>query len=296
MKEIQESSASPNLPSLTALRAFETVVRTGSVTAAARELGVTQGAVSHQTTQLEAWFGIALLRREGRGLRPTDAGQNLSEHLAGAFALLEEGCARLRRAPRGELRVAAPASFLGNWLVPRLESFERAGTRLVLRTDGAFSDLRAGRTDALVVCGTAPWPADLRIVEFAPERIGPVCAPSLERHRNEASWPPAAARLETLSRPEAWKEWSRAAGQKLPRGAIRHFDHLGPLLEAARAGLGFAVAPELLVERELRRGELVAPLGFVPGSRRFALAVLASRADEPALRDLAAWFADPPSA
>lgn len=286
---MNESHGLPTLPSLNGLRAFEAVVRTGSVTAAARELGVTQGAVSHLTAQLESWFGLPLLRREGRGVRPSEAGQNLSEHLAGAFALLEEGCARLRRAPRGELRLAAPASFLGNWLVPRLESFERAGTRLVLRTGGSFEDLRAARIDALVVCGAAPWPADLRVVGFAPERIGPVCAPPLAARLGDA-WPPTASRLETLSRPDAWKEWTRAAGKRLPKGTVRRFDHLGPLLEAARAGLGLAIAPELLVERELRRGELVAPLGFVSGPHSFGLAFLARREDEPALAELARWF------
>lgn len=286
---MNESHVLATLPSLNGLRAFEAVVRTGSVTAAARELGVTQGAVSHQTTQLEAWFGVPLLRREGRGVRPSEAGRNLSEHLADAFALLEEGCARLRRAPRGELRVAAPASFLGNWLVPRLESFERTGTRLLLRTGGTFEDLRARRIDALVVCGTPPWPDGLHVADFAPERIGPVCAPSLAE-RVSGTWPPAAARLETLSRPGAWKEWTRSSGERLPKGAIRRFDHLGPLMEAARAGLGLAIAPEILVEREIRRGELVAPRGFVASPHRFALAALARRSDEPAIRSLAEWF------
>lgn len=279
------------LPSLNALRAFEVVARTGSVTAASRELCVTQGAVSHLVAALEEWAGTPLLRRQGRGVQPTEAGRNLSECATGAFSLLVDGCARLRRGRTSEILVAAPASFLGNWLVPRLGEFEEAhpGVRLLLRTDGSLEELSARRIDALVVCGSPPWPAGIAVSDIAPERIGPVCAPSLARRLGQ-TWPPSSSRLETLSRPAAWKEWAASAKQKLPKGPVRRFDHLAPLLEAARAGLGFAIAPDLLVEREIRRGELAAPRGFVESPHRFGLAVLADRAEEEPLRDLLGWL------
>lgn len=288
---MNETHASNRLPSLNALRTFEAVARTGSVTSAALELCVTQGAVSHQVALLEDWFGRPLLRREGRGVRPSDDGQELSKHLAEAFALLEEGCAKLRASRGDEPQIAAPASFLGNWLVPRLGVFEsiHPGIHLRLRTDGSFEDLRARIVDALVVCGSPPWPSDLSLFPFATERIGMVCSPaqaSLAKRGASTS----IARLDVASRPNAWKEWSSATGRRPPRGTVRRFDHLAPLLEAARSGLGVAIAPELLVEREIQRGELVAPFGFVESANQFALAILARRADEPPLKTIAAWF------
>lgn len=280
------------MPSLNALRAFDAVARCGSITKAAGELCVTQGAVSHQIAALDEWFGKELFARDGRGLRLSDAGRELAEATESAFALLSDACARLARPGGRELDLAAPGSFLAHWMVPRLEDFEQAhpGIRLRLRTDGDFDDLRAGRIDALVVCGAAPWPADIVAVEVAPERIGPVCAKKWSRGAAADSWLAGVSRLGTDSRPEAWKEWSRAAGRILPRQRMRRFDHLTPLLEAARSGLGVAVAPELLVRGDLAEGRLVAPLGFVDSGLVFALAVLRRRRDEDAIAPLLGWL------
>ena len=283
---------SHSLPSLGALRALEVVTRTGSVTAAATELCVTQGAVSHQLAALEHWFGKELFRRQGRGLRPTDAGRELSEAATAAFALLSDACARVVGSGSREIDLAAPGSFLAHWMVPRLESFERSepGIRLRLRTDGGFEDLRAGRIDALVVCGSAPWPSDIAVVEVAPERIGPVCARSQARDLRSDATISAAPRLSTDSRPEAWKEWLRASFRSAPRGRTRRFDHLIPMLEAARAGLGVAVVPELLARDEIAEGRLAAPLGFVDSGRVFALAILERRRVEDDLAALRRWL------
>ena len=280
------------MPSLTALHSFDAVARCGSITAAARELCVTQGAVSHQISALDEWFGKELFLRNGRGLRLSDAGRELAEATESAFALLSEACMRLARPGGRELDLAAPGSFLAHWMVPRLEDFEQAhpGIRLRLRTDGDYDDLRAGRIDALIVCGTAPWPVDIAAVEVAPERIGPVCAKKWVRGTSSDTWLAGVPRLGTDSRPEAWKEWARAADRTLPRQRTRRFDHLTPLLEAARAGLGVAMAPELLVRGDLAEGRLHAPLGFVDSGLVFALAVLQRRRDEDAIASLRRWL------
>ena len=65
------------LPPLHALRAFDTVARLGGVRAAAQALFVTPGAVTQQLRTLEAYFGLALVERRGRGIVVTDAGRTL---------------------------------------------------------------------------------------------------------------------------------------------------------------------------------------------------------------------------
>jgi len=284
------------MPSLNALRAFDAVARCGSITGAARELCVTQGAVSHQIAALDEWFGKELFARNGRGLRLSEAGRELAEATESAFTLLSDACARLVRPDGRELDLAAPGSFLAHWMVPRLERFELAhpGIHLRLRTDGDFDDLRTGRIDALIVCGTSPWPTDIVAVEVAPERIGPVCAKKWARGAAADSWLAGVPRLGTDSRPEAWKEWSRAAGRALPRQRQRRFDHLTPLLEAARSGLGVAIAPELLVHGDIAEGRLVAPFGFVDSGLVFALAVLRRRRDEESVAQLFRWVETTP--
>jgi len=286
------SHLNPNLPSLNALRTFDALARTASVTAAARALSVTQGAVSHQISLLEEWFGKELVRRQGRGLVLTEIGQELAGSVREAFAGLEEACGKVMRDRTNDLDLAAPASFLAHWLVPRLEDLETShpGLRLRLRTDGGFDDLLAGRLDALIACEVAPWPRGTTVVEIAVERIGPVCVRKWSAKAGSPDWQSTVPRLATDSRPEAWRDWSRARGLPSPRGRIRRFDHLVPLLEAARAGLGVAMVPELIARRYVQEGSLLAPCGFVDGPRRFVLAFREDRADAGALQELAAWF------
>ena len=74
----------------------------------------------------------------------------------------------------------------------------------------------------------------------------------------------AATLLDTASRPQAWPQWAAAMGVEpatlaAARQRGRTFEHLYYLLEAALAGLGVAIAPELLVANDLTQGRLVAP-------------------------------------
>jgi LysR family glycine cleavage system transcriptional activator len=113
------------LPSLSVLRCFEAAARHESLTAAAEELGLTQGAVSRQVKELETRIGTPLFRREGRGVRLTEAGRALAGPLGNDLE-------RLRRtvhrgiAAGGRTRLltlAAPPTFAARWLVPRLQDF-----------------------------------------------------------------------------------------------------------------------------------------------------------------------------
>ena len=87
---------SDRLPALYALRAFEAAARHRSFTLAARELSLTQSAVSRHIRTLEADFACRLFEREGRGLRLTDAGEQLLPGLTAGFTALQRACADLR--------------------------------------------------------------------------------------------------------------------------------------------------------------------------------------------------------
>ncbi len=293
IQSMNSSHALPSLPSLNALRSFDALARTGSVTAAAQALSVTQGAVSHQISLLEEWFGKELVRRDGRGLLLTDLGRELAEETRGAFDSLVDACRNVSRRGGKEIDLAAPASFLSHWMIPRLEELESSHPklRLRLRTEGCLDDLGSGRIDALVTCGSAPWPTGLRIAEIEQERIGPVCTKKWAKGAGSSAWLSTIPRLATDSRPEAWKEWTRSSGHPVPRGKPRLFDHLTPLLEAAYAGLGVAMVPELIARRQIEEGRLVAPCGFVDSGRQFALAYPDRLAEDPGMVNLAEWFA-----
>lgn len=124
-----------DLPSLNALRAFDAVARLRSVSAAAAELSVTPSAVSRQISNLEEEIGIALLTREGRGLRLTADGRRLESGLSDAFAQIDSAVQRIRQRSRGDrLRMLVPPMFASAWLLPRLDRFRalRPGTDVIL--------------------------------------------------------------------------------------------------------------------------------------------------------------------
>src|SRR3546814_13737804 len=82
--------------SLNLLRAFDAAARLGSFTEAAKDLFVTQAAVSHQVKALESWLGKSLFHRTSRGLMLTDEGLLLAPTVADALARIEQGIALLR--------------------------------------------------------------------------------------------------------------------------------------------------------------------------------------------------------
>ncbi|MFC0400165.1 LysR substrate-binding domain-containing protein [Paraburkholderia rhizosphaerae] len=280
------------LPPLNALRAFDAAARQLSISAAAHELHVTHSAVSHQVRQLERWLGKALFVRHAAGVRLTTEGQSLKQVVDQTFSMLAARCAEItEQLTVTEIVLGAPASFLSNWLIPRLDRFEAAypEIRLRLQTITTMEDLQRHVVDCLIVSGRN-WPADIEVSRLFDETIGPVCVPGWPHRISTPTDLIGQPLLHTTSRPQAWAEWAsrnEVDPAKFVEG--RRFDHLSLLLEAAAAGLGIAIAPALLVERELSQGRLLAPLGFEPSGAVFAFGAMRGRSDK-ALCGLREWL------
>ncbi len=263
---------------------------------AARDLCLTHSAVSHQIRLLENWFGQPLFTRHSGGVALTPAGQQLQRAASQSLGMLEDACSQLLSSAKGQsIKLAAPGSFMALWLIRRLEHFERIhpDLHLQLQTQGDYQDLLNQRIDALVVSASPPWPKGVQAVTLFSDRAGPVCSPHWRPLPGKAQDLLEMPLLYTLSRREAWMEW--AALHKLEPARlnlVRHFDNLQLMLEAAVAKLGIAIAPEQLVQRDLREGRLVAPLGFSSGHSEFALCTLASRRHDGPLAALGGWMAD----
>lgn len=288
---------SRDLPPLNALRAFDAVARLGGVSQAAAELHVTHGAVSRQLRQLEEDLGVALLAKDGRGVKLTDAGRRLGEASDDAFERLRRVCAELRQAGgEAPFVLGCPGSLLARWFIPRLDRLNRELPELRLQLSASEGELdpRRGGVDATLLFAEPPWPADMQVFELAAERIGPVLSPRHPRFAELQRAEPRAllgeALLHTTSRPQAWPQWALAQG--LDASALhmgQGFEHLYYLLEAAVAGLGVAIAPQALVADDLAAGRLAAPWGFAETAARLALWVPARRGDARAER-LARWL------
>lgn len=286
-----------SLPPLNALRAFEAVARLGSLKQAAVELHVTHGAISRQLKSLEDALGIALLEKDGRGVKLTDAGMRLRDVASDTFERLRSTCAELQRqTAEAPFVLGCPGSLLARWFIPRLDRLNRELPDLRLQLSASEGDLdprRAG-LDATLWYAEPPWPADMRVFELAVESIGPVLSPYHPRCTAWRGSAPAALLgeplLHTASRPQAWPSWARGKGLEPSELRLgQSFEHLYFLLEAALAGLGVAIAPQQLVADDLAAGRLLAPWGFVETSARLALWVPARRVDRRAER-LAEWL------
>lgn len=285
------------LPPLNALRAFEAVARLGSLKRAADELHVTHGAISRQLRTLEETLGVALLQKEGRGVKLTDAGRRLGEASGEAFGRLRSACDELRRdTAAAPFVLGCPGSLLARWFIPRLDRLNRELPELRLQLSASEGELDPRRPglDATLWYAEPPWPADMQVFELAAERIGPVLSPHHPRCAELRAAPPAAllgeALLHTVSRPQAWPAWARGNALEPARLQLgQGFEHLYFLLEAALAGLGVAIAPQQLVADDLAAGRLLAPWGFVETPARLALWVPARRVDRRAER-LADWL------
>ncbi len=112
------------LPALTTLRAFEATARLQGYSAASRELNVTPAAIAQQVRKLEKEIGLSLVRREGRGLVLTQAGEQLAQPLKDAFSLIANSIRDVKTSEdqRG-VRVSTTDYFASAVILPRLGEF-----------------------------------------------------------------------------------------------------------------------------------------------------------------------------
>jgi LysR family glycine cleavage system transcriptional activator len=257
------------LPPLNGLRAFEAAARHLSFTLAARELNVTQTAISHQIRRLEERLGLKLFQREHQRLILTPAAQAYLPAVRRAFSELREATDRLQRQERrGPLTVSTLTSFAVKWLVPRLASFQAAHPDIEVRvtTGLALVDFRRDDVDMAIRYGHGDWPG-LHTDWLLREEVFPVCAPSLAAGPTALRRPADLAQhrlLHVTAYAEDWRLWLTAAGigDIDPTHGLS-FDLQVSAIQAAIDGLGVALGRRPVVDDDLAAGRLVAPFDVV---------------------------------
>ncbi|MES2452006.1 MAG: LysR substrate-binding domain-containing protein [Pseudomonadota bacterium] len=236
--------ASLGIP-LSALRTFEAIVRLGSLTAAGEELGLTVSAISHQMRGLETAFGQSLLRREGRGVLPTDMGRTLAGDLGRAFGEIDLAIDRTRSARR-TVTVSVQASFAARWLIPRLHRFDRIAPGIDLRilTTTRLVNLTREGVDCAIRLGPGDWP-DVTATLLMPHMEGPVARAGLS---SDARLP----RLLLEGRADEWTPW-----EGLKTGpVVRTLPTRELVIDAVLAGAGVGILDMAVIAAELGRAEL----------------------------------------
>ena len=237
-----------DLPSLSALKAFEAAARHGGFKAAAHELNVTPAAISHQVKALEGDLRCALFTRQNRGVALTETGADASDQLR-------------RRATRASVTIRVTTAVSALWLTPKLAQFWKAhGTvsvaQIVSDTDAATAD------------------CDLSIHYGHMDRDRGTCS-LLFHDRIMALGSPAFARAQAVARPAElasrplihfdtamigwtdWPGWFRALGHDGPVTSAHRVNNYIIALQAARDDMGAVLGWVGLVRSYIDSGQLV---------------------------------------
>ena len=262
------------LPPLNAARAFEAVARNGSVTRAAAELSVTQGAVSRHVAALEQWLGTKLCVRTQRGVTLTAQGTAYFRSLRAALDQIDHATRQLQQSPdENLLRLKLPPTFAIRWLVPRLAKFHalHPGIDVQITTSHERADFDREDIDACIHAEVEPPPGPgfRRLIGTV---LLPVCSPGLAKRGPRLEKPSDLARhvlLCSLNRPDDWPMWLEAAGAPhIDGNSGLKFENAALAYQAAIDELVVMIAQRALVEDDLRARRLVAPLRMpvrVPG-------------------------------
>ncbi|WP_430445589.1 MAG: LysR substrate-binding domain-containing protein [Pseudomonas piscis] len=282
----------PHLP-LNALRAFEASARHLSFTRAAIELCVTQAAVSHQVKSLEAQLNVTLFKRLPRGLMLTSEGETLLPVLRECFDRIAHTLGRFDGGHYREvLTVGAVGTFAVGWLLPRLGDFQARFPYIDLRlsTNNNRVDVAAEGLDYAIRFGSGAWHGT-EALQLMQAPLSVLCVPEIARQLQA----PADLLGQTLLRSyrtDEWPQWFEAAGlgsnTLLPQSIV--FDSSLGMLEAALQGLGVALAPPMMFERQLASGAIEQPfaVGIVTGS--YWLTRLQSRTETAAMSIFKGWL------
>ena len=253
------------LPSINLLMAFEAVARTKSVSAAARELSLTQSAVSKQVQNLEQLLGVELFTREKRRLVVNLAGEAYARTIRDALQQISQGSLKLKANPTGgSLNLAILPSFGARWLAPRLDDFlsKNSGITVNLSTRLVPFDFQSEQLDAAIHYGDANWPHS-NSLKLMDETVVPVCAPAFfhAANINSAADMVQHPLLHLETRPNAWELWMAAHQVAAPPVTGRLFDQFETMKEVAARGIGIALLPHFMAAAELTSGRLVVAFG-----------------------------------
>ncbi len=281
------------LPPIPALLALEAVDRLGTASEAARELNLTQGAISRALQGLEGQLGIPLLLRERQRLRLTPAGQDYVVEARKALNLLASAAITLRANPSGgSLNLAILPAFGMHWLAPRLARFAQSHPEITLNLSTRLRpfDFATTQFDAAIHYGREDWPG-VHFLKLMDEEILAVAAPGfspLTKATDILTHP----LLQLESRTGDWGRWLAFHGHPGLRPPGMMFDQFATLTQGAIHGMGAALIPTFLIQSELSEGRLV-PI-FGPAIRALGSYYLVwpatPRPDRAPMRSLRHWL------
>ena len=299
-----------NIPSLQSLICFESAAKHSSYTHASQELFITQSAVSRQIQQLEEYLGVNLFSRTRHGVELTEAGKQYAKGIKPYLQGIEKSTADImtHKGLGGTLKLGVVPTFATRWLLPKLHKLNAQHPEITVHLETSTKPFLFNENvfDAAIFAGTQQqiehWPG-IQAHYLMDEEVVPVCSPALIQNRlpeavmqNEHSYDLSDEELllmpllQQTTRPSIWQEWFQAHQIQHPKPFDGQRHELFSMLSvAASHGMGMALIPQMLIESELNKKELViASSKKLQGSRKYYL-VHSSQDISPQIQKFADW-------
>ena len=256
------------IPQLHRLAVFDAVASAGNFTSAARDLQVSQPAVSRHMSALTSELQLPLFERSGRQVVLTAKGRALADAVDAAFSLLERTLAELDEQASAFVFAVQPA-MATTWVVPLLDQLEAAAdTEIRLRIFERSDELDTSDWDLAIVPGTGDWPTWDSKLLFR-EAVRPFAAPTMATAlglgpttRPDELVNHTLLHIDDVGRPNmTWHEWFAEAGSAATPAKPRLMYNAYPtVIQEALAGNGIALGWQHLLSDLVQRGLLV-PVG-----------------------------------
>lgn len=266
-----------NLPPLDAIRGFVAVARRMSITLAAKDLCLTQSAVSRQIQSLEDYLGTPLLIRRHRAITLTAEGEQMLQLASPWLDSLAEYSHSLRQGKRLQrVTITASISVTSLWILPRLGAFQEAHPNISVRVlaNTRVLNLKQENIDLAIryarECDVPPGAVRLfgeKVLPMASKKVAARAFTSTDALLNEVL-------LEFDEIPRPWLQWSNwlnALGMPnaKPKAYLR-LNQYDQVIQAAIEGHGVALGRMALVWPMLRDGRLVALADSGLGNSEYA--------------------------
>ena len=250
------------IPSITALLCFEAAARTENFAQAAKDLNMTQSALSRQIQTFEAFIKQQLFTRVKQRVKLTSAGKRLISELTPQLEQIEASLLKIcsHGDLEGAVNIGTYPTFGSRWLMPKLMEISQKLPGFILNTITylANRDIDPSLVDIAIVQGDPPWKG-FRSDYFFSETLVVIANPEFKMVSGGDPLLLLKQRiLQHTTRLDSWKIWLNSQNLNLQKPIIGPmFSQFEMLIDAVKGGHGIAVIPKLLVDKELVDGQLV---------------------------------------
>ena len=286
------------LPSANSLFTFEAVARLESFSGAARELNVTQPAISRSISSLESHLGYPLFNRHGRWIKLTPNGNKLFRATSSAFNRVTDVLRDIdqQEDSREAISLSMSTCAVDYWFLPRMSAFKEKFPAVDMDFQMFSNDNADPLQDVdLGVRLSNPHDADMHRWSFCDEKILALCAPSYLSQFGSLDKPrPGSTHtlIEQADQRYTLDEFFHATGHAPPKNAsLIKFSSYSSILQAAIQGQGIALAWITDSSRQVIEGSLVpACTQVVKTGRRYHVVASNLKPLRPVVENLRDWL------